>query len=243
MAVGLKVSITQNSQSIENYTSNVTVTVAVSWGSGSFSNDVLYGTAIIDGTSYSFSGSFNSDGETQTGSKTLFSKTLDVAHDTSTGKKTVQVSASYNTSYWGVLTASKSLELTAFPLRYTLSMSAGTGSTIDVNRINSPQANASIGSLDDGVYIYTNDVLQINFVASTGYEILTKTVNGSDFTSGNSHTVDGAVSVITTTRMLGLAYIANGTINEKYLIYIENGVDWYLYIPYIDNGTSWDICS
>ena len=42
------------------------------------------------------------------------------------------------------------------------------------------------------------DVLQISASASSGYNLSTFTVNGSNFTSGNTVTVTGAVTVVTT---------------------------------------------
>ena len=81
--------------------------------------------------------------------------------------------------------------------RYTLSISAGTGSTITVSRTSSP-AGAGTGNLSNGAYIYRGDVLKVVFGTQTGYNLGTHTVNGSTFTSGNTHTVTGNVSVVST---------------------------------------------
>ena len=82
-------------------------------------------------------------------------------------------------------------------IAYSLTVSAGSDSTITVNRTSSPNG-GSTGNLSNGATIYTNDVLNITFSASTGYSVETHTVNGSTFTSGNTHTVSGDVSVAST---------------------------------------------
>ena len=57
MAVSIDLSITQNSQSIDNNTSNVTVKATVSWTYGSWNaTGQCYGSITIDGTKYSWSG-------------------------------------------------------------------------------------------------------------------------------------------------------------------------------------------
>ena len=86
-----------------------------------------------------------------------------------------------------------SLESTASSAAYTLTTSAGTGSSITVSRTSSPSG--STGTLSSGATIYAGDVLKITFKASTGYSINTHTVNGTSFTSGSSHTVSAAVTV------------------------------------------------
>ena len=93
---------------------------------------------------------------------------------------------------------------------YSLSLSQGTGSTISVNRSSSNLA--STGALSNGAKIYSGDKLKITFTASTGYNIGTHTVNGSTFTSGNTHTVSGNVTVVSTASKITytVSYNANG---------------------------------
>ncbi len=80
---------------------------------------------------------------------------------------------------------------------YSLSTSAGTGSTIAVNRTSSPRG-GSTGNISHGAAIYYGDVLKITFTPGANYSITTHTVNGSTFTSGGSYTVTGNVSVVAT---------------------------------------------
>lgn len=74
--------------------------------------------------------------------------------------------------------------------QYTLTINAGTGSTITVKKGST--------TLSNGATITHGDVLTINFEAKTGYTLATHTVNRSSFTSGNTHTVSGNVTVAAT---------------------------------------------
>lgn len=132
MAVTLGISITQNSQNVANNTSNVTVNVTASWTSGSHNavvdasgNPQAHGTLKIDGTSYSFRSTFNT-GKTTSGSQTIFTKTVDVSHN-SDGSKTLACSASYVTGVSsGTVSASASKALTTIPRKSTLTVANGT---------------------------------------------------------------------------------------------------------------------
>ena len=83
---------------------------------------------------------------------------------------------------------------------YTLSVSAGTGSSVTVNRTSSGYGGT--GNISSGTRLYYGDKLKITFTPSTNYAISTHTVNGSIFTSGNTHTVSGNVSVVATAQVL-----------------------------------------
>lgn len=132
MAVSISLSITQNSQNITNNTSNVTVKVTAHWTGGSYNHVVnaagvaqAKGWVKIDGTSYDFDSTFN-DSKTQTGSKVVCTKTVNVTH-ASDGKKTLNCSASYSTGVAsGTVTASASKVLTTIPRKSTLAASNGT---------------------------------------------------------------------------------------------------------------------
>lgn len=93
---------------------------------------------------------------------------------------------------------------------YSLSLSQGTGSTIAVSRTSSNLTGT--GTLSNGAKLYSGDKLKITFTASTGYNIGTHTVNGSTFTSGNTHTVSGNVTVVSTASKITytVSYNANG---------------------------------
>ena len=125
MAISISISITQNSQSIANNTSNVTVKVNASWTYGSYNQLQKSGWLTIDGTKYTFTSSFNYNQATS-GSQTLFTKTVNVSHNTN-GTKTLSCSASYTSGVSsGTVTASASKALTTIPRKSTLTVSNGT---------------------------------------------------------------------------------------------------------------------
>lgn len=124
-------------------------------------------------------------------------KTLTHAAD-GTCSFTVDIGAGiYN---WAINeTGSGSFTLNALTV-YSLSTSAGTGSSITVNRTSSGYA--STGNLSNGAKLYKGDTLKITFTPSTNYAISTHTVNGSTFTSGGTHTVSANVAVVATAQVL-----------------------------------------
>jgi hypothetical protein len=198
--------------------------------------------------STSASGSGTTSGGTKDFYLTPATKTLTVQHSNNAGTKNVVIGGStYNypvyingNPHGADGSGSVTVETGTFAT-YTLSVNSGTGSEITVNRTSSHHGGT--GTLANGAVLYLDDVLKITFAASGGYEILTHTVNGSEFTSGNSHTVTGAVVVVTTTGMQGVVYIDNGTTNEKHLIYIDLNTEYGQFVPYIDDGTGWHLCS
>lgn len=120
MAVSLGITIKQNSQNISTNKSNITVSVYCEWTNGSYNyqteNNIPTATGWlkIDGTQYDFRNTFNDD-RTTSGSKTLFTKTVDVEHNVD-GKKTVYCSAYFKTGVSsGNITASASKVLTNIP--------------------------------------------------------------------------------------------------------------------------------
>lgn len=139
MAVTISLAITQNSQSVANNTSNVTVTAKAHWTHGSY--NAMYectGSITIDGTAYSFSGVVFNTGQTTTGSCKIMEKTVNVSH-ASDGTKTLNCSASFNTylASSGTQKASASKTLTTIPRKSTLSVAngtLGTAQTLTVTR-------------------------------------------------------------------------------------------------------------
>lgn len=134
----------------------------------------------------------------------------------------------------------------------TLSINAGTGSSIRVTRTGSPNAGAASGQVNNGEAVYPGDVLTLSFSPDTGYRITGYTLNGSYYPVGEDgygtfgitgYTVTGNVRIATTASMSGLVRIDNGATWDTYEAYIDNGESWERYIPYIDDGESWEICS
>ena len=136
MAVSIKITITQNSQSVENNTSNVTVKVIASWTGGSWNHTSPSGWVKINGTKYTFSKSFNLN-KTTSGSTTLVTKKVNITHNAD-GTKTLSCSASFATGVSsGTVTASKSKTLTTIPRKSSLTVAngtLGTAQTLTVTR-------------------------------------------------------------------------------------------------------------
>lgn len=134
MAVSLSLSIVQNSQNIENNTSNVTVNVYASWTYGSWNAAQKPGYVIIDGAQFDFTSSFNT-GRSNTGSQIICSRTVTIYH-AADGTKTLSCSASYTTGVSsGTIYASDSIALTTIPRATTPVLSVSStdmGQTVQI---------------------------------------------------------------------------------------------------------------
>lgn len=177
------------------------------------------------------------------GAAVTYGDTLTVTFSAATGYNlsTHKVNGSNFTSGNShTVTGAVSVTSTATLKSFTLSISAGTNTTITVNRTSSPLGKGSTGNLSNGATVYYNDVLKVSYSVSTGCTIKTHTINGSQFTSGDNHTVTAAVSVITTATVnsykLTLSVGANTTITVNRTSsplgkaatgYIQNGATIY----------------
>ena len=122
-------------------------------------------------------------------------------------------------------TGSSSFTLNAHTV-YSLSTSAGTGSSITVSRTSSGYARP--GNLSNGARLYKGDTLKITFTPSTNYAISTHTVNGSTFTSGGTHTVSANVTVVATAQVLASSVGAtNASIESNSTITVTKYNDSY----------------
>lgn len=99
-----------------------------------------------------------------------------------------------------VVTKSFSDGTITYTAPYKLSISAGTGSTITVNRTSSGAG--ATGNIAHNATLYYGDKLRITFAPKSNYKLLTNTVNSKTFTSGNTHTVSGDVTVSATAQPL-----------------------------------------
>lgn len=112
---------------------------------------------------------------------------------------------------------------------FALSISAGIGAAVSVKR------NGSV--LSNGATVSYGDELIISFAVTDGYCLKTHTVNGSDFSSGDTHTVEGNVRVVAAADILSYP-IGNGTGHDLYYAYIGDGAgggDYY--VAYIGTDT------
>lgn len=124
------------------------------------------------------------------------SQVIEVYHGTGTSKQIILAfSGTINSVTYFTYPDESTTAAVASATARTLSISAGTGSSITVTRQSSPWA--ATGKLTGGT-VYDGDVLKISFAALTGYALGTHTVNGGSFTSGGTHTVSANVTVVST---------------------------------------------
>lgn len=125
------------------------------------------------------------------------SQVIEVAHGIGTSKQIILAfSGTINSvTYFTYPNESATVTVANAPAR-SLSISAGEGTGITVNRASSPWV--ATGGLSSGATVYDGDVLTISFSVSTGYSLSTHTVNGSSFTNGGTHTVSGDVTIVAT---------------------------------------------
>lgn len=122
------------------------------------------------------------------------SQVIEVSHGTGTSKQIILAFAgTINSVTYFTYPDESTTAAVASATARTLSISAGTGSSITVTRQSSPWA--ATGNLTGGT-VYDGDVLKISFAALTGYELTAQKVNGADFESGNSLTVSANVTVV-----------------------------------------------
>lgn len=176
MAVKLGINITQNNQSIIDNKSNVTVSVYCTWDGWSYNiQEIIIGmpTATgwleIEGERYDFRSTFN-DNLTETGTKTIFTKTLDVYHDVA-GRKTVSCSALYKTGVSsGDITADKSLRLTDIPRYATVEKVTGFNDESNPTITYANPAGSSVSTLQAGIKLEDGTVVAAfrNDISKTG---------------------------------------------------------------------------
>lgn len=160
-------------------------------------------TYYVAGTAYTYNGNVNIDGKGNAGyTITIKSGTTVVNHNTTTGDASFVISCSgtCNSGGWGpgnISLQSTTIKAPRIPL-YTLSMSAGAGSSITVNRT-ACGGGGGTGNLSAGANkLYYGDKLKITFTPGSNYSVTTHTVNNKSFISGNTHTVSGNVSITAT---------------------------------------------
>ena len=239
MASYLTIGITQNSQSIPNNTSNVTVTVSI-YSEASWTEYQKPGYCTIDGTRYDFTSSFKKGTTTK-----IFEKTVNVSHNND-GTKTLSVYASFSTNLSiGTLTKSASKVLTTIPraTQPTLSSSSvnlGSEVTITMNRASSAFTHTltySFGSVTGtiGSSLGTSktwtpalDLASQIPNATSGTVVITcKTYNGSTLIGTKTVNLTINVPSTVTPTISGIAIsdtvsIDSQTLVEKYGAYIQN---------------------
>ena len=177
-----------------------TFSLSISAGTGSAVTVLRNGTALSNGAVLSYGDRLTVNFAAQSG-YTLLTHTLNGASFSSGGTHTV--------------TGAVTVAATAVRKTYTLSVSAGAGSTVTVLQNGT--------ALPDGAVITHGDTLTVRFAAQAGYELLTHTLNGASFPSGGTHTVSGAVAVAATARRLGILRLDTGSAVRRYRLLLDTG--------------------
>lgn len=178
------------------------------WGTRNYGTSVTTNIAVtaVDNTSSVATSYLRIDGYTDGGTKqftgTPSPASVVVTHSSASGEKQVKIDVStaifvaMSGSIQKTANGSGTATVTSGTpyLERTLSISSE-NATVTCQRTSSP-AGAGTGILTNGAAIYDSDVLKFTFTPATNYTIKTHTVNGATFTSGNSHTVSGDVSVV-----------------------------------------------
>ena len=151
MAATLSITCTQNSQSVSNNTSNITVKAIITWTYGSWNGDKQPGSITVDDKTYTFSKPFNTRATTS-GSATLAYVTVNVPHNAN-GSKKVNYSAKYATGISsGTIRASGSKTLTTIPRQAKLSSAPDFNDEANPVIKYSNPAGGSVTSLQAGIF-------------------------------------------------------------------------------------------
>lgn len=78
---------------------------------------------------------------------------------------------------------------------FSLTIQAGANSTVAVNRTSSPNQHASTGNITSGGIVYYGDVLTITATPASGYKLVSFTINGTEYASGETSAVSQTITV------------------------------------------------
>lgn len=88
---------------------------------------------------------------------------------------------------------------------FSLTIQAGANSTVTVNRTSSPNQHANTSAVTSGGIVYYGDTLTITATPASGYKLVSFTINGTEYASGQisavsqTITVTSAVSIVINT--------------------------------------------
>ena len=78
---------------------------------------------------------------------------------------------------------------------FSLTIQAGANSNVTVNRTSSPNQHASTGNITSGGIVYYGDTLTITATPASGYKLVSFTINGTEYASGETSAVSQTVTV------------------------------------------------
>ncbi|MBQ8797239.1 MAG: hypothetical protein IJZ56_03475 [Oscillospiraceae bacterium] len=199
-------------------------------------------TAVDSGNSAT--SALNTEGTTNGGQQYFYGTpaSVTVKHSPAAGAKQITIAAStyaypiYINGNAHSATGSNSATVTAGTFStYALSIAAGEGASVEINRTASSIAAA--GTLADGDVIYAGDVLQISYSADVEYNVTAATVNGAAIESGGSHTVTGDVAVVIVTELASIVYVGD----KVGVLYVYLNGAWHVGLLYAAQGGQFHI--
>ena len=245
MALTLSIGIKQNSQSVANNTSNVTVNVDVSWTYKSYDHYGSTKYVTINGSRYDFNSVKINPNKTNSGSQTLYTTTVNIPHNAA-GAGSVSCYAYVKTATGsGTITKSASLNLTTIPraTQHTLSASSvnlGSAVTINMPRASSAfthtlkyKFESASGTIASGLGTSHQWTVPMNLAdqipnATSGIVAITcETYNGSSLigTKTVNLTVNVPSSVVPTISGVSIAdtvKVGTQTLLQKYGAFVQN---------------------
>lgn len=240
MALTLSIGITENSYSIPNNTSSVTVSVNVSWTGGSWDHNYYTKYVTINGTQYNFNSVKVNPNRTTTGSQTLYSTTVSIGHN-SDGTGSVSCYASVKTATGsGTVTASNSKTLTTIPRTSNISISAssvnmGSAITVYSNRKSTSFTHYLYYSIGNGWQRITTGIgdsyswtvplslaSSIPSATSRSVSLLLETYSGSTFIGSTSTSFTANVPSSIVPSVSGISVVDNNGYVSEFGGYVQS---------------------
>ena len=78
---------------------------------------------------------------------------------------------------------------------FSLTIQAGANSTVAANRTSSPNQHANTGAVTSGGIVYYGDTLTITATPASGYKLVSFTINGTEYASGQTSAVSQTITV------------------------------------------------
>lgn len=188
----------------------------------------------------------NTEGTTNGGQEYFYATpspaTVTVKHSAAAGAKQITIAGStqvypvyINGNAHGASGSNSATVTTGTFSTYALSIDAGEGASVEINRTASSIAAA--GTVAAGDAIYAGDVLQISYSADVEYNVTAATVNGAAIESGGSHTVTGDVAVVIVTELASIVYVGD----KVGVLYVYLNGAWHVGLLYAAKGGQFHI--
>ena len=204
MAYSLDITCTENSRSVADNTTNVTIKVIAKWTYGTWWGYSSEKYCTIDGKKYSFNDTYINPNATTSGSATIFSKTLNISHNSDGTKKLAVKAYTATGTSSGNQSVSETFTLTTIPRKSSVTATAavvGSDSTITISRKSSSFTHTlkyTFGSLSGTIATKTSSTSVKFTLPDTFYAQIGSTATSKSGTI-TCETFSGSTSVGTST--------------------------------------------